>query len=968
VELVFIALSSLLIYDLVFLAVMLALVLLLARGRRVAYAVLKRNFYGYFSNPTGYVFLCLFVLLTSMAAFWPEEFFNSNLGTLGQLNKWFTYIMMFFIPAITMSIWAEERRQGTDELLLTLPADDFDIVIGKYVAASAIFTVSLLFSQLSTFVVLALLTYGDIDTGLFFANYVGYWFIGLAMISIGMVASFLTNNLTVGFILGALFNAPLSFANSLGIGYALSAVFDKLGVSIPTRSIARELKNFSIPERFDDFGRGVMSLSSVVYFLLLASFGVYLCMVLIGKRHWSGGKDGSSKLAHFLTRIVLLAVIAVSGSMLVRNRDWLRKDATQNQVSSLSPVTTDLIRNLEKDRDIVVDAYLSSDVPEQYAKIKYQVISILKEFESTASAAGKTMQVRIYDSVVPSSEEEKQAEQQYGIVPQTIRVREGGAYSDQPVLLGAAFRSGLQKVVVPFFEPGVPVEYELIRSLTTVAKPARKKLGILKTDAKMMGGFDQRTFQQSPPQPIAEEFAKQYDLVDVNPGSPIDADKVDVLLAVQPSSLGPEEMNNFIAAVKAGVPTAIFEDPLVALSAVPGTGDPKQAGNQMMMMGGQGPQPKGDIRPLWRALGIEIPGEPGMMGALAPDICWQAYNPYPVLKETSEASNLWIFASESADGAVDALSESSEITKGLKEIMFLFAGVMVPVKDSAMTVTPLVKTGQLAGKMSQSEIKGVQQSSLGRSMEYQMRQGDAIGEQILAALIEGKPIAAGDTANAAKPIKAVYVSDIDCMSSTFLDIRNRPPELENVNFQFQNITFLLNMIDVLAGETRYPEIRRHVPTYSTLRLVEMKAEEARKEEEKKRTAFSNDFKKTIADAEEQNAKSERELRDKIEKLQSDGAVDPQKVSELQRMVQIENIKKAQLVKKFQVEKDRLQRTRDQGIREARRQADEEIRKIRGMYKWLAVFIPPIPPLIVGIVVLVSRRLREREGISKSRLR
>ena len=946
--LVFSALAKLILLDLVFLGVILALIVLLARGRRVAYAVLKRNFYGYFSNPTGYVFLCLFVLLTSMAAFWPHEFFSSNLGTLGQLNKWFPYIMLFFIPAITMSIWAEERRQGTDELLLTLPADDFDIVMGKYVAAAAIYSVSLLFSQLSTFTVLALLTQGEIDTGLFFTNYIGYWFIGLAMIAIGMVASFLTNNLTVGFILGAVFNAPLAFAFKAD--------------TIADRAWSREIRNFSIPERFDDFGRGVLSLSGMSYFLLVAAFGIYLCMVLIGKRHWSGGRDGNSKLLHFLTRIGLLGAIAIGGSMLFRNRDLIRLDATENQVSSLAPVTTEMIRSLGKDRDSVVDAFLSAEVPEQYAKIKYQIMSLLKEFQSTASAAGVSLQVRIYDSIAPSSEEEKQAEQQYGIMPQMIRVRERGTYSDQPVILGAAFRSGLQKVVIPFFEPGVPVEYELARSLTTVAKPVRKKLGVLKTDAKLMGGFDQRSFQQSPQQPIVEELAKQYDVAEVNAASPIDVEKYDVMLAVQPSSLSPEEMINFVAAVKAGVPTAIFEDPIVALDQVPGTGDPKPQNNQMMMMGGQGPQPKGDIRPLWKLLGIQVPGKPGMMGALAPDICWQDYIPYPILAETSEASILWIFAREEAPGAENALSDESEITKGLKEIMLLYAGVIIPVKDSGLKFTPLIKTGSMAGTIPQSEINSVQQSGLSRAAEIQIRRGKTSDEPlILAGLIEGP---GGDS----RPMKVVYVTDIDCMSRTFVDIRNRPPMLEDINFQFQNITFVLNAIDVLAGELRYPEVRRHIPTYSTLKLVESKADDFRKEEAIKRTEFSSEFNKTIADVEEENARSERELKDKIEKLQGEGAVDPQKMEELRRMLQGADIKKVQLAKKFQVEKERLQRERDKGIREARRQADDSIGKIQNYYKLLAVFVPPIPPLLVGIMVFVSRRLREREGISKNRLR
>ena len=100
--------------------------------------------------------------------------------------------MLVYIPTITMGVWSEERRQGTDELLLTVPADDWDIVLGKYLSAAAIFTVSLVFSQTANFMVMASLSLGDLDLGLFVTTYFGYWLIGLAMISLGMVGSFLT--------------------------------------------------------------------------------------------------------------------------------------------------------------------------------------------------------------------------------------------------------------------------------------------------------------------------------------------------------------------------------------------------------------------------------------------------------------------------------------------------------------------------------------------------------------------------------------------------------------------------------------------------------------------------------------------------------------------------------------------------------------------------------------------------------
>ena len=236
--------------------------------------------------------------------------------------------MLVFIPAITMSIWSEERRQGTDELLLTLPAGDFDIVIGKYLAAAAIFTASLLFSQISNFTVLLSLAMGDVDLGLFLTTYLGYWLTGLAMLSIGMVASFLTKNLTIGFILGLIFNMPL--------------VFMKMADVLPSKvnwpllsnvNLSRLVSDWSIASQFDPFGRGVISLSSVVYFVLIILVGLYLSMVLIGARHWYGGRDGQSLLGHYLVRSIAMVVAgAERGRVLLGSRpDAVRHDRRQDQ-------------------------------------------------------------------------------------------------------------------------------------------------------------------------------------------------------------------------------------------------------------------------------------------------------------------------------------------------------------------------------------------------------------------------------------------------------------------------------------------------------------------------------------------------------------------------------------------------------------------------------------------------------------
>ena len=332
-------------------------------------AVFSRNLVAYFSNPTGYVFICVFVLLSSFAAFWPHEFFNANLANLDQLNKVFPFIMLIFIPAITMSVWAEERRQGTDELLLTIPASDFDIVLGKYLAAVAIYSISLLFSLVCNFAMLWWLSQGGFDGGLFFGAYAGYWFVGLAMLAVGMVASFLTANLTVGFILGAAFNVPLVFAAR--------------AENIMPQNWARVVDEWSIGGQFADFGRGILSFSGIVYFVAALVVMLYLSMVLIGRRHWVRSGDWPIMAAHYAVRTVSLIVLAVAASLFFQQFD-VRVDATTEKLSSLSPTTTRLLSELKLERPIKVEAFISpsSDMPEAFVQTRLNLLSMLRELRS----------------------------------------------------------------------------------------------------------------------------------------------------------------------------------------------------------------------------------------------------------------------------------------------------------------------------------------------------------------------------------------------------------------------------------------------------------------------------------------------------------------------------------------------------------------------------------------------------------
>ncbi len=522
---------------------------------------------------------------------------------------------------------------------------------------------------------------------------------------------------------------------------------------------------------------------------------LYLCVVLLGRRHWARGDDAGLQSGHFALRCLSLAVMAAALVFILQNHD-LRRDATSEQLTALSPDTKNLIGELEGDykeavklqkemapleeeknkalaaekkaadekqakekaaaakssgakpavspgeakttaaqpkptenkppeakkpplafadaakldklkfdfdklkiqSPVRVDAYVSPEVPDSYIQTRMNLLNVLDEFKRLGQEGGM-MEVNVHQ-IDRFDKLADVAKARYGIVPRDVYDTRNGAWRHDKIFLGVAFTCGLEKVVVPFIDRGLAPEYELVRSLCTVTKQKRKRIGVLETDAHVMGGF---MSGGTPEWLLVQELKKQYEVVSVNPTDlmaptkPGEAEKrYDVLLAVQPSAMGRREMESFIAAVRAGQPTVIFEDPFLFNVGVPGTYQPRRP-QQNPMMGFSPPeqQEKGDIRQLWRLLGIDFSdgGDSDefnpMMGGRPPGsqtdkIVWQRYNPYPKFGNTIYPEYVFI---DHACGAQPPFNEDDPISSKLQHLLTFGPGF---IEDTPEAVKRLI--------------------------------------------------------------------------------------------------------------------------------------------------------------------------------------------------------------------------------------------------------------------------------------
>ncbi|HEX7401258.1 MAG TPA: ABC transporter permease subunit [candidate division Zixibacteria bacterium] len=227
----------------------------------------KKELSSYFDSPVAYIVITIFLLISGW--FFFSDLFLVNQASLRNLFGIIPFIFMFFIPAVTMRLISEEKKSGTLEILLTLPVEEYQIVLGKFLAGMMLISVAVILTLVYAFTLAGL---GNLDFGSMVAGYLGLLFLGATYLSIGVFTSSLTQNQVVAFI------------TSFLIIFVLF-MLDKVLIFVPT-FLASSLEYLSVDYHFSNLARGVIDSRDILYFLSMIFFFLFLSVRTLSNRKW----------------------------------------------------------------------------------------------------------------------------------------------------------------------------------------------------------------------------------------------------------------------------------------------------------------------------------------------------------------------------------------------------------------------------------------------------------------------------------------------------------------------------------------------------------------------------------------------------------------------------------------------------------------------------------------------------------
>ena len=454
------------------------------------FTLYKKELSSFFSSLIGYLTIAVFLILTGLMLWVFRSGFNIlDYGYAGIDGLFIIgpFLYLFLIPAITMRMFAEEKKNGTMELLLTKPLSEMTLIWAKFLAGCTLVLISLLPTLVCYFSVVTLGDpVGNIDTGSVVGSYIGLLLLGAAFVSIGVFSSSLTNNQIVAFIIAAVLSAfaYLGFESIYNMGF--------LGES------DLFVKSLGMNHHYSSISRGVIDTRDVLYFLSVMALFMMLTRMVLQSRKWHGwSKKKNLRRSHLLelgAGVLIIIFVNVIGKYL-----FARIDLTQEKRYTLAKSTKEMLK--EVDETVLFRVYLEGEFPADFKRLQSETKEMLNQFR----AYNKNIE---YEFVDPNNFEDQQERQvfyqklaQKGIQPTQIQVENAGSVTTQ-VLIPAAdvFYKGRetsiqllqnQKYVdeAQLLNNSIQnLEYVLGNAIRGLSKGMKPKVGFLQGHGELEGG------------------------------------------------------------------------------------------------------------------------------------------------------------------------------------------------------------------------------------------------------------------------------------------------------------------------------------------------------------------------------------------------------------------------------------------------------------------------------------------------
>ena len=800
-------------------------------------AIFKREFKAYFDSPVAYVFLVAFLVLIGFMTFGVALFYERRQADLTPFFFWHPWVYLLLVPAATMGTWADERRNGTAELLLTLPITVTQALVGKFLAAWAFIAIGLAL----TFPVAVTAGYlGAPDWGVVLCGYVGSFLMAGAAAAVGVFASTLSRASVIGFVV------------SLALVFLLMIVgFDPVTTAVanwgvPT-AIVNGISSCSLLTHFEALRRGVLDFSDIGFYLGMIVF------MLAAAKTVTDGRRGASKGA---VGLVALAAIVIAADVILANLP-LRADLTAERFYTLSDGSKAVLAKLEN--DVTLKYYVSSsaaDMPMQLKTYATRVQNLLKEY---ARAAGGHVILEAYDPK-PDSDAEEWA-QRYGIEPQTVNP------FGSPIYFGVVAVCGDNEETLGTLSPRTEstLEYDVTRLVTRVAWPEKPIVGVMTSLPDVMGGqMNPMMMQmgQRPPEGWAAfaELGKDYEVRTVATDVETIDDDVKTLVVLHAKDLSDKALYAIDQFVLRGGKLIACVDPFSIKDMVAS----RQKQNPMMMQMGGGQDGPSTLGKLFDAWGVKF-DTTKVTGDL--EAATKLNNGQGGVEDNPAFLSLTQANMDKGDMLVSRLSQ----------VMFPFAGAFVfEKKDMDLTFTPVITT-------SKENSCAVDKMSVqfGGGAKDMVPDGH---ERVLAARLSGTfktafpkgPDGTNDVSKALSEGKGAVIlfADSDFLADDFCVRMMKTPFGNIPQLINDNLTLFSNVIEQFAGREELIGVRSRGTTDRPFTVVNELEAKAMRQWQRKASDFEAELQMTqqrLQSLQKQKSGDERyilskEQQDEIAKL------------------------------------------------------------------------------------------------------